>query len=815
MATAARLAIPSGVALDVSANLFIVDSANYRIRKVTPDGVINTVAGNGTHGFAGDGNQATMASLDYPNGIAVDGGGNLFIADTNNARIRKVTSGGVIGTFAGDGDYGPDGDGGPATSASLVYPGGVAVDSAGNVFISDCDEIRKVVPGGTISTIQSGQWYFCDTYYDIVAGGGVAVDADGNLILADTFNNRVYKILPDGSSAVIAGTGAFGFAGDGGPATSARISSPWSVAIDKAGNIFVADRNNHRIRKITTAGIISTVAGSGQGGFGGDGGPAVSAALAFPSGIAVDAAGNLFIADLNNNRIRKVTPAGIISTVAGNGTSGFSGDGGLATSAQVSFPTSVAVDAVGNLFIADTGNNRIRRIGFALTVPTLTKVSQSSVGQGTTFTVALEGTSFSSPLVIDAGSGITVSNITVVNEISATATLTVDPSATLGPRSVTVSTSLGTSGPLTITVVPPYPDLSITSSHTGVIGVGFDATYVVGISNVGTAPTTGAITVTDTLPTGLTYVSGAGSGWACSSSDQTVTCTKPDSLAPGESTSLSLTVAVGAGASSILIHSPKVISAGDLTTSNNTAVDVTTVAVPVANLRFTPQTLVAGDQATVDLTVPTAFPFDITGTLTVAFSSDAVNPADDPAIQFSGGGRNVTFTIPANTLQARFESSAQPGPAGFQPGTVSGTISLNGTLQTGVVQTQFSSQTTVPRQPPKIQGAQREDASANLFAVGLNLISTPREVTQLIVRFDTSPSVHLNCGGMAGCSSSGNAFTLDVKSVFDAWFAGDTSFGGISNLRLPFYIGGSVKGALTISLSNRTGPSNSVSVPLP
>jgi uncharacterized repeat protein (TIGR01451 family) len=812
MATAAQFANPFGVALDTSANLFIADTGNNRIRKVTPDGVINTVAGIGTRAFSGDGNQATMALLDFPNGIAVDAGGNLFIADTNNGRVRRVTAGGIIGTFAGDGDYGPDGDGGPATSASLYYPGGVALDSAGNVFISDCDRIRKVVPGGTISTIKSAPWYFCDDYYESFIAGGVAVDATGNLILADTDHNRIYKIMPDGSSTVIAGTGAFGFGGDGGPATSASFQTPWGVAIDAAGNIFVADSRNNRIRRITSAGIISTVAGTGPSAFSGDGGPAVSAALSFPSGIAVDAAGNLFIADQNNNRIRKVTPAGIISTVAGNGTSGFSGDGGLATSAQLSSPTNVAVDAVGNLFIADSQNNRIRRIAFNTV---LAKVSQNFAGQGTTLNIALEGENFSSPLTIDAGTGITISNISVVSDVRATATLTVAPGAALGPRSMTVSTSLGTSGPFAFTVVPPYPDLSITSSHTGVIGVGFDATYVVGISNVGSAPTTGTITVTDALPTGLTYVSGSGSGWACSSSDDTATCTKPDSLAPGESTSLRLTVAVGAGAASSLTHSPKVISAGDPTTSNDTAQDVTTVAVPVANLRLTPQTVVAGDQATADLTVPTAFPFDVTGTLTLGFSSDAVNPADDPAIQFATGGRSVTFTIPANTLQARFESSAQAGPVGFQPGTVSGTLSFTGTLQTGVVETAFSSQTTIPRQPPKIYNIERESSNGGNFVVGLNLSSTPREVTQMTVRFQTTPSLRLQCGGMAGCSTSGSAFTLDMKSTFDSWFADNSMFGSISNLRVPLFIQGTVRGDVIITFSNRTGTSNSVSVPLP
>jgi uncharacterized repeat protein (TIGR01451 family) len=531
--------------------------------------------------------------------------------------------------------------------------------------------------------------------------------------------------------------------------------------------------------------------------------------------VVVDAAGNIFIADTNNNAIRKVTPDGIISTVAGNGSAGFSGDGGAAVSAQLNAPFALALDNAGNLFIADTNNNRIRRVGFALTVPTLATLSTQIGGQGATVNVALSGTSFSNPLTINAGSGITVSNVTVVNEISATATFTIASNAPLGARDVNVTTNLGTSGSIPFTVVAPYPDLSITSSHTGILAVGFNATFLLSIANLGPAPTTGPTTVTDALPLGLNYVSGEGDGWSCSSAQQLVTCVNPNELPSGATTNLNLTVAVGGDAPAGLVHSPRVSVAGDLVIPNNTASDPTIVAVVTADLRFTPQNVLPGQQATVDLTIPAAYPYDVSGTLVLGFSSDAINPADDPAIQFETGGRTVTFTIPANTLQARFANRPQPGPIGFQPGTVSGTLTINGMLQTGAAQTPFSSIRTIPRQAPEIRGFQRVDMDGDSFAVSMNLSSTAREVTQLTVRFQLSRQVRLSCGDVPGCSVSGNAIVLDVKSMFDTWFGSDTLFGSASRLNVPLHINRSLQGAITIDLKNRFGTSNAVNVTLP
>ncbi len=286
-------------------------------------GLISTVAGNGTQGFGGDGGPATSAQVNQPEGVAVDSAGNLYIADTVNNRIRKVTPAGVISTVAGNGAQGFSGDGGPMISAALYDPSGVAFDLAGNLYIADFNNhrIRKVTPEGVIST---------------VAGGGTQSP------------------------------------GDGGPATSAALLGPGDVAVDRVGNLYLSENGGfgnppHRVRKVTPGGVISTVAGGGTQSPG-DGGPATSAQLGFVGDVAVDSAGNLYIADYE--RIRKVTPGGVISTVAGNGTSGYGGDGGSATSAQLNGPGAIAVDSAGNLYIVDSGNNRIRKVESAYTPQT-------------------------------------------------------------------------------------------------------------------------------------------------------------------------------------------------------------------------------------------------------------------------------------------------------------------------------------------------------------------------------------------------------------------------------------------------------------
>jgi len=335
-----------------------------------PNNLITTMAGNGGTGFSGDGGQATNASLDNPYGVAVDDTGDLFIADANNNRIREVNSFGTITTVAGNGIPDYSGDGGLAASAGIDDPIGVAVDSIGNLFIADADNnrIRKVDTYGTITTVagNGNADYAGDggpaTNAALSYPYGVAVDGAGNLFIADLGNNRIRKVDTNGIISTVAGNGTVGYSGDGSLATNAALADPYGVAVDGTGHLFIADLGNNRIRKVDPLGLISTVAGNGTAGYSGDGGLAINAACSAPAGVAVDVAGNLFIADSGNNRIREVGTNGIIFTVVGNGTAGHSGDDGQATNAVLSYPIGVAVDSGGNLFIADSGNDRIRKV---------------------------------------------------------------------------------------------------------------------------------------------------------------------------------------------------------------------------------------------------------------------------------------------------------------------------------------------------------------------------------------------------------------------------------------------------------------------
>ena|GEM_PF-293943 len=340
--------------------------------------VIRTIAGLGPQGFSGDGGPAVSAQMAAPRGVAVDGNGNVYVADSVNHRIRKIAaSTGVITTFAGTGTQGFSGDSGPATSAQLYEPSGVAVDAAGNVYIADTANNRIRMVSATTNAITTlagtGTPGFSGDGGGAVSANlasplGLAVDGSGNVYVADTFNNRIRKITAATTQiSTLAGTGTPGFNGDGGPATASQLQFPIGVAVDTAGNVYVADTSNHRIRKINaTTLVITTLAGTGAAGFSGDGGPPASAQLRFPNGVAVDSGGNVYIADTENHRIRKITAAtATIGSTAGTGTPGSSGDFGFAVASQLSGPRGLTLDANGSVYIADSTNNRLRFIDYA------------------------------------------------------------------------------------------------------------------------------------------------------------------------------------------------------------------------------------------------------------------------------------------------------------------------------------------------------------------------------------------------------------------------------------------------------------------
>jgi len=314
---------PTGVAVDSSGNVYVADTDNHRIRKITPERVVTTLAGSGTAGFANA--TGTQAQFNHPLGVAVDSSGNVYVADTDNDRIRKITPAGVVSTLAGSTEGFADGT---ANTAKFDYPGDVAVDSSGNVYVADTynDRIRKITPADRIE----------DRVVSTLAGTGtrdhangaantakfdhpfdVAIDSSGNVYVADTYNHRIRKITPadrieDRVVSTLAGTGDADFADATGNA--AKFNQPTSVAVDSSGNVYVADRKNNRIRKITPAGMVSTLAGSTAGFADGTG---TAARFNYPTGVAVDSAGNVYVADYASNRIRKITPAGVVSTFAG------------------------------------------------------------------------------------------------------------------------------------------------------------------------------------------------------------------------------------------------------------------------------------------------------------------------------------------------------------------------------------------------------------------------------------------------------------------------------------------------------------------
>jgi uncharacterized repeat protein (TIGR01451 family) len=608
----AELHYPYGVAVDAGGNLYIADNQNLRIRKVDISGNISSVAGNGTCCYAGDGGTAISARLDNPYGVAVDAAGNLYIADALNQRVRKVNAAGIITTIAGNGSSGFSGDGGAATGAQFRSPDGVAVDSSGNLYIADYGNarVREVTTDGAIATLVGGGMNDGGfAVFGLFNGpGGVVRDKAGNTYIADINNNRVRKVAADGAISTVAGRGASGFAGDGGPAASALLNAPQGVALDSAGNLYITDSGNRRIRQVDGSGNITTVAGNGICCTPtGDGGQATNAQIGTPYGLAVDSSGNLYFSDITNNLVRMVTPSGTISTVAGSGSSGYSGDGGSATAAKLYSPYGVAVDSAGNLYIADRSNYRVRMVSTGGTISTVAGnglCCYGGDGGAATKAYLCQPTG----VAVDAAGALYIAdecNERVRKVIPGGTITTVAGNGTYGnsgdgglaigaafryPFGIAVDaagkvavTDQNNNAVRLLTPMATQPVLAIQSTHTGVFATGqTGATYTLTVSNAaGAGSTNQMVTVAETLPASLTLVTMAGPGWTCQ--DGAATCMRSDTLSGGSSyPAITVTVNVSSSAPGQLTNQATVSGGGGSAAGAEDLTLVSRVPAPVA-----------------------------------------------------------------------------------------------------------------------------------------------------------------------------------------------------------------------------------------
>lgn len=608
VAASTTLANPSAVAYDAGGNLYLADAQNHVVREVLKSGQITTIAGTGLEGYGGDNGVATSAYLDTPTGVAVDSSGNLYIADSHNQRIRKV-SGGIITTIAGTGAAGYSGDGGAATAAQLSLPSAVAIDSSGNVYI------------------------------------------------ADTNNQRIRKITGT-TITTIAGNGEELYAGDGSTATSAVLDLPTGIALDASGNLYIADRHNQRVRMVTPAGTISTVAGSGtvnsSGGFSGDGASATAATLATPRSVSVDAAGNIYIADTGNQRIRQVS-GGTIATVVGSGQQGFGGDAGPATGAILDSPTAIASDASGNLAIADKLNQRLRTAA----LPTLT-FTNSGVGiMSAAQSVALANTgsvsitvasiAFTGPFTSAAGGSCGATPMTLTPGANCTQNVVFLPTASGAANGSVVFGGTG--------LVPQSVLLTGTAVQT--------ATTVTLVSNMATPFVGQAITFTATVkPTGFGTPTGTVSFY-----DGT-TSLGSSALAAG---SASVTTTLAAGT-----HTITAVYAGDASFTGNTSA---ALAPSVLDFNLTLGTTASGSQTVVPgqpvtyalnlLPVGGAFTFPITLS-TTGLPPGATATFTPQVITIGTGPASVAMTI-----QTAASGASLPHRNLFGAGYGGGTLALS------------------------------------------------------------------------------------------------------------------------------------------
>ena len=696
-ATAATFTSPTSLTLDSQGDLYITDTGASVVRMINPSGTISHIAGTGSPGYSGDLHPAVSAALAYPQGLALDAAGNLYIADRGNFRVRVVAVGGTITTYAGDGIFGNSGDNGPAKSAELLNPIGVATDRQGDLYIADqVGTVRMVNTGGTITTV-AGSTNAAPPFYgdggaaalaNFATPWGIAFDSSTppNMYVADWKNNRVREITPTGvnTTGVIttfAGTGASPDGGDGGAAAAAAVT-PATLAVDSAGNVYLAD--NAVIRKIDTTGKISTVAGTGTAGYSGDNGSALSAELgSYLPGLAVDSQQNIYISDWSSQRVRKVTKStGFISTVAGTGVAGYSGEG-TATAEELNYPAGLAIDKNGNLYIADNANCRVRMV----TNGTISTVAGNGTCGNTVaeidnpVAVAVDGNlslyiAQGNPAV---GAGNTIRKVSggVISTIAgngiagysgdgglATAAQLNNPSGLALDSAGNVYVSDFANGAVRVLQPETEPLLTVTSTHVGSFPAGAAGTFDITVSNAPlAAASTGAIKVTATLPASLTPTGMSGTGWTCSFASVPYNCTNSGGNSLGQ---ITLTVNVSSGAPPQVTNEVVVSGGGALATGSEDLALVGS-STPVLQISATHSgDFVAGAQGTFAITVGNQIAAtDTSGTVTVQDTLPTGFTFTSPLLQGSGwicSGTSCTNSTPV------------PGGGNFPP--LTGTVNV-------------------------------------------------------------------------------------------------------------------------------------------
>ena len=792
-ATAAQIGSPASVATDTAGNIYLTDNTNMVIRKIDASGIISTIAGNGTAGFSGDGGAATSAEINSPQGLCVDNAGNVYFADATNYRVRKIDASGIITTVAGTGTFGYTGDGAAATHAALNGVADVAVGPTGNLYIADGNSaIRMVNTSGIITTF--------------------------------------------------AGSSVNGYSGDGGPATAAHLNAPTGIAVDAAGNVYVADNFNNVIRKINTSGIISTVVGNtgygagsgagpsfgmGSGAYSGDGGAATNASLNQPNGIAVDRNGNLYIADMYNFVVRYVDAAtATISTYAGNGTEGYSGDGGPATAAELNyyysptfaFSAYTSVDKNGNLFIADFGNDLIRKVVpyFPVVISTTTDTVCAETSVTYNLSTSASGTfhyhwtingasvgSDAAPFVADSVHNgdtvmcvltraastdtIGISNILVMTVNPRPDAGTISGAASECPTSVTTLTD-GATGGTWSSSASGIASVSTTGAVTGVSAGSATISYsVVSTDGCGTAVATYSFNVLPAPYAG----SISGTSTICAGGNTTLT----ESVTGGTWSSTPLSIATvdvsgivyGVSAGSATVTYTVVNSCGTASTTFAMTVNPAVTGGTISGAT----NVCVGSNDTLSETVSG-------GTWTSSAPGTATVNASGIVTGIAGGSATITYTVSAScgTVFATYGVTVIAAP-------VSGAISGATSLCTGTTVT-LSETVSGGTWSSSATGTATVDASGNVGGAASGIVTISYSVSNFCGTATATYTDTVNPGPSAGTISgatsvcAGSSTTLTDGAGSGTWSSSAT---GIATVDSSGNVTGVTSGAATISYS--------------